>query len=319
MHSHVSNTHARSDFAVLIPAYNEAENVPDLVRELRNTFERYDLRGSIVLIDDGSQDGTAEVALREAQGWPCFQVVRHRKNMGKTEALLTGAAACEERYLVVYDADMQHRADEIPRFLDKLAEGWDIVTGKKVGNYEKQTVSKIYNGLSRMLFKVPVSDLNSMKAFDRAVLEEVRLRHDWHRFFVVLAYARGFSVTEIDIELFPRRHGVAKYSGKSRIVVGVLDLIAVAFYLHFSRKPMTFFGLAGIAAVLLGFLLGVITIWMRLEGFHPPFGFRPLLFLVMLLETLGFLMFGFGFIAEMLANQQSEIDSLVKDRGRKHA
>lgn len=304
----------RRRFAVIVPAYNEVENIPELVQELRATWERHGLDGDVVLVDDGSTDGTAEQA--EAQGWERLTVVRHRRNFGKTEAMLTGAEATDADWLVLFDADLQHETDEIPRYLDKLAEGWDIVTGRKVGRYEKAGVSRTYNRLSRALFKVPVSDLNTMKAFRREVLEEVPLRHDWHRFFVVIAYDRGFTVTELDITLYPRRHGEAKYSARSRIVVGLLDLMAVAFFLFFSRKPMLFFGLSGLVTAGLGVMVGLLTIVLRVAHVMPPFGFRPLLYLVILLETLGFLLFGFGLVAEMMAQQHTELDSFRRRLSR---
>jgi hypothetical protein len=166
---------------------------------------------------------------------------------------------------VLFDADLQHTTEEIPRFLAKLDEGWDIVTGRKVGHYEKRAVSSIYNRLSRAIFEIPVSDTNSMKAFRRDILDEVRLRHDWHRFFVVLAYARGFSMTEIDIALHPRRHGAAKYSGKGRIVVGLLDMLSVWFFLFFSRKPMMLFGISGLVMARAA-CWWVVTIVLRVIG-----------------------------------------------------
>ncbi|MGK7312584.1 MAG: glycosyltransferase family 2 protein [Candidatus Longimicrobiales bacterium M2_2A_002] len=294
-------------FAVLVPAYNEVENIPSLVAELRATWEKHGLEGEVVVVDDGSTDGTAEAA--EAAGWDRLTVVRHRRNFGKTEAMVTGARATDAEWLVLFDADLQHDTEEIPRFLETLGQGWDIVTGRKIGEYEKRAVSSTYNRLSRALFKVPVSDLNSMKAFRREVLREVPLRHDWHRFFVVLAYDRGFTVTEIDIDLLPRRHGEAKYSGRTRILVGMLDLISVAFFLFFSRKPMIFFGLSGFVMAGLGVVVGLVTIGLRIAGNMPPFGYRPLLYLVILLETLGFLLFGFGLLAEMVAQQRTELDS----------
>lgn len=304
----VPQSSVRRRFAVIVPAYNEAENIPELVAELRATWERHGLDGEVLLVDDGSTDGTPELA--EAQGWDRLTVIRHRRNFGKTEALVTGAEATAAEWLVLFDADLQHDTEEIPRYLDKLAEGWDIVTGRKVGRYEKAGVSTIYNAMSRALFRVPVSDLNSMKAFRRVIMEEVPLRHDWHRFFVVIAYDRGFTVTEIDITLHPRRHGEAKYSARSRIVVGLLDLMAVAFFLFFSRKPMLFFGLSGLVTAGLGVVVGLVTIVLRVAHLMPPFGFRPLLYLVILLETLGFLLIGFGLVAEMMAQQHTELDSI---------
>ncbi len=154
-------------------------------------------------------------------------MLRHGPNLGKTEALLAASDATDKSHLVLFDADLQHVPDEIPRFLAKLEQGWDIVTGRKIGQYDKRAVSSAYNRLSRRIFRVPVSDLNSMKAFRRSILEGIQLRHDWHRFFVVLAHARGASVTEIDIDLHPRRAGTSKFQGPFRILVGMFDLVSV--------------------------------------------------------------------------------------------
>jgi glycosyltransferase involved in cell wall biosynthesis len=304
----------RHNFTVLIPAFDEVDNIPDLFRELREMFARHGLDGEIVLVDDGSRDGTYEAALRESAGMRRVTVVRHRRNRGKTEAMVTGARAAGTEYLVLFDADLQHSPEEIPRFLEKLGEGWDIVTGRKVGEYEKAGVSTVYNRLSRRLFDVPVRDLNSMKAFRTEILREMALRHDWHRFFVVLAHAQGYSVSEIDITLYPRRAGVAKYSGKRRVLVGVGDLIVVWFYLKFSEKPMQFFGGTGLVLILLGLLVGLVTVGLRVVGWMPPFGFRPLLTFVVLLETVGFMLFGFGFMAELIATLRAEVDQLRGER-----
>lgn len=302
----------RRDFAVVVPAYDEVDNASDLVRELRATFERHGLEGEILVVDDGSGDGTAERVEAEAAGWDRLRVLRHRRNFGKTEALLTAAEATDRTWLVLFDADLQHGTEEIPRFLERLDEGWDIVCGRKVGRYEKQTVSGIYNRLSRAIFRIPVSDTNAMKAFRRDILDEVHLRHDWHRFFVVLAYARGYSATEIDITLHPRRHGTSKYGGRGRIVVGLLDLVSVAFFLFFARKPLLLFGVTGLVLAAAGVVVGLVTIVLRAIALMPPFGFRPLLYLVILLEVLGALLFGIGFVAELVAQQQAELDALQR-------
>lgn len=312
----------RRDFSLIVPAFNEAPVIPDLVRELKTAFERHELDGEVLLVDDGSTDGTADLAEKEGAGWERFRVLRHKMNRGKTEAMLTAAEAASEPLLVLFDADLQHTPDEIPRFLARLDEGWDIVTGRKVGSYDKKAVSSIYNRLSRRIFDIPVSDLNSMKAFRAEVLGGLSLRHDWHRFFVVLAHARGANVSEIDIELHPRRAGEAKYGGPLRILIGLLDLVSVWFLLLFSRKPLLLFGGTGLALAALGLLIAVVTVYLRfaypLMGFDPyipPMGYRPLLYLVMLLETLGFLLFGFGLVSEQVAQVRDELDTVRKKGG----
>jgi glycosyltransferase involved in cell wall biosynthesis len=304
----------RDNFALVIPAFDEVESMPALFTEIRATFERHGLNGEVILVDDGSSDGTYEAALREGEAIPRVQVLRHRRNLGKTEAMVTGAEASRSEYIVLFDADLQHSPEEIPRFLAKLAEGWDIVTGRKVGLYQKQAVSRTYNWLSQRLFDVPVRDLNSMKAFRREILEEIPLRHDWHRFFIVLAHARGWTLSEIDIELLPRRAGTSKYSGRRRIAVGIGDLVVVWFYLKFSAKPMQFFGGWGLGLILLGIVVGLVAVVLRIGGWMPPFGYRPMLTLVLLLETVGFMIFGFGFIAELIATLRTEVDELRRKK-----
>jgi glycosyltransferase involved in cell wall biosynthesis len=297
----------RRDFAVVVPAFNEAPMVPELIQALKSSFQELGLQGEVILVDDGSDDGTGDLAEKEGEDWPNLRVLRHRSNQGKTEALVTAAESTEKTFLVLFDADLQHLPEDIPRFLAQLQDGWDVVTGRKVGDYQKPVVSGIYNWLSRRIFDIPVSDLNSMKAFRREVVEELPMRHDWHRFFVVLAFAKGFSVSEIDIELHPRRAGTSKYSGRFRIFSGLMDLLSVWFLLLFSRKPMILFGFSGFALIVLGLAVGGVAFYLR---FVEGMGFRPLLYLVILLETVGFVLLGVGFMAEMVAQLRHEVDSL---------
>jgi len=300
--------------SVIVPAYDEAENMPELFAELADTLASSALDAEIVLVDDGSTDGTGAAARKAAQDSGLGErlvLLRHSRNQGKTEALLTAAAEAKGDLLVLFDADLQHETDEIPRFAAALDAGADLVAGRKVGSYEKRFISGIYNRLARAIFRVPARDMNSMKAFRAEVLEGIRLRHDWHRYLVVLAHAEGFRIDEIDIELHPRRQGVAKYSGRGRIIVGMLDLVSVWFQLVFARKPMLFFGVTGLGLLAAGAITGTVALVLRF-GFGQ--GFRPLLTLVTLLVVSGLLLFVLGFLAEMIAGLRSEVEDLKRAR-----
>lgn len=307
----------REDFAVCIPAYDEVQNMGPLFRALAETWTRHHLGGEIVLVDDGSGDGTAKAAAEAARGFPApVRIIRHALNRGKTEAMVTAAESTDRTWLVLFDADLQHSTEEIPRFLDQIAEGWDVVTGWKKGRYEKRLVSGVYNRLSRWVFRVPVHDLNSMKAFRRKILDEIPLRHDWHRFFVVLAHDRGYRVSEIPITLYPRERGASKYSGLGRVVVGTLDLLAVKTLTSFLRKPLLFFGSLGAVLAGLGVAVGIVALWYR---FVLDQGYRPLLYLVTLLIVLGVLFFALGFLAETVVQVQDRLELLERrlTRGEK--
>jgi glycosyltransferase involved in cell wall biosynthesis len=281
--------------SVIVPAFNEADNMPDLFSELASALREADLDAEVVLVDDGSTDGTLEAARRAAAaaGLTDARFLSHRSNRGKTDALLTGAEASSGEYLVLFDADLQHAPEEIARFIRALDEGSDLVTGRKVGRYEKRFVSGVYNWISRLIFRVPVHDLNSMKAFRRSVIEEMELRVDWHRYLAVLAHDRGFRLREIDVELHPRRHGVSKYGGRRRILIGTLDLVAVWFQLVFGRKPLLFFGMTGLALLGLGAITGAIAIY--------------------LLVLVGLGLFVLGFLAELIAGLRAEVEALRRD------
>jgi glycosyltransferase involved in cell wall biosynthesis len=308
----MENSIPKPQVSVLVPAYNEVENILELVESLISMFESHGLAGEIVLVDDGSTDGTYEAAERIAEREKRLKVLRHRRNFGKTEAMVTGNAVAEAEIVVLYDADMQHSPEEIPHFLDKMNEGnYDIVCGRKEGRYGKRFVSSTYNFLSRLLFDVPVHDLNSMKAYRREILDTVHLRHDWHRFFVVLAYDRGYRVGEIDVELLPRRHGKSKYTGFWRVIVGLLDLLSVKFLISLGKKPMIVFGTGGIILFALGFITGLIALYYRFALYQ---GYRPLLYLVSLFVLSGVLLFTLGFLTELLGQLFERLERIEKNK-----
>jgi len=301
---------ARVDVSVLVPAKDEAENLPELVRLMREALLPVPYVCELVVVDDGSRDGTAEILGRLAAQHSFLRVVTHRSQRGIADALKSGTDVAAGRVLVFWPADLQYLPADIPPLVTPILEGQsDIVTGTKQGQYEKRFVSWVYNGLCRWLFGVRVTDLNSVKAYRREVMDGASLRPDWHRFMVVIAAGQGFRLTERPVPVYPRRAGSSKF-GIGRIPVGVLDLLSVWFQLRFGRKPMLFFGLSGAILFILGLVAGIVALVLR-YGFN--YGFRPLLDLIMVLVISGVSLFGFGFVGELVAGQREELRTLRRE------
>jgi glycosyltransferase involved in cell wall biosynthesis len=299
------------DVSVLVPAKDEADNLAEFVRLTREALLPLPYACELVIVNDGSHDGTSRVLDELKAKHPFVRIVTHRTQRGIADALRSGADVARGRVLVFYPADLQYLPADIPSLVAPILAGQaDIVTGTKQGQYEKRLVSGVYNTLSRWLFGVRVNDLNSVKAYRREVMDALPTRPDWHRFMVVIAASQGFRLAQQPIPLYPRRAGSSKF-GLGRIPVGVLDLMSVWFQLRFGRKPMLFFGLAGAVLFLIGLLVGGVAIYLR---FGPPHvGFRPLLDLIMVLVISGVVLFGFGFVGEMLAGIREELRTLERE------
>ncbi|HXV91613.1 MAG TPA: glycosyltransferase family 2 protein [Gemmatimonadales bacterium] len=299
-----------ADVSLIVPARDEAENLPEFVRLAREALRPLPYACEIVIVDDGSADGTGEVARRLAAEHSCVRVATHRAPRGIADALRTGADLARGRILVFYPADLQYLPADIPALVQPILAGEaDVVTGTKQGAYEKRFVSGVYNALCRWLFGIRVTDLNSVKAYRREVMEVVPTRPDWHRFMVVIAAAQGFRLAERPVPLYPRRAGRSKF-GIGRIPVGVLDLLSVWFQLRFGRKPLLFFGVSGAVLFFLGFLVGVGALVYR---FVFGVGFRPLLDLIMVLVISGVTLFGFGFVGDMIASLREDLRRVERE------
>ena len=306
------------DVSVLVPAKDEAGNLALFMEECDITFRAQPERYEVVVIDDGSTDGSWELLQRLKEQYSFLKAVRHRARRGIAEALRTGYHNAAGGILVFYPADLQFKPEDIPRLVQPILYGSsDMVTGYKEGKYEKAFVSGIYNKLSRSLFDVPVRDLNNVKAYRREIMQALPMRPDWHRYMIVLAHANGYSVSEVPIPLYARHSGASKF-GWSRIPVGVMDMLSVWFELRFGQKPLLAFGMLGAGLFAFGFLGGVIAIAVRVFG---GFGYRPLLTLVETCLLLGSVFFATGLMSEQIAQQRAEvrelrreIESLANDR-----
>ena len=228
------------EVSVISPAFNEKENIFPLFNYFKEFCKKNNLQNwELILIDDGSNDGTFEQAIEwiKKNKFDKIKVIKHKKNLGKTHAILSGVKEAQGKIIVIYDADMQYTLEDAFKLVKKLKEeNLDIVAGWKQGKYEKKFVSYIYNWLSRKLFKIPIHDMNAMKALKKEVFDKITLRKDWHRYIIPLAYEKGFKIGEEKVILKPRKYGKAKYSSPFRILIGFFDLLAVKF----QEKTFTF-------------------------------------------------------------------------------
>ncbi len=279
--------------SIVIPAYNEAVNIPFLVEEF-DKFVKKHKNYEVILVDDGSEDGSFDIAKDHKRTY--LKVIRHKRNLGKTQAIISGARAAKGDIIVVFDADLQYDSQDIPRLVQLIKNGADIATGWKQGHYEKKFISSAYNYWARRLFDLSIHDMNSIKAFKKEVIETIPLRKDWHRYIVPLAKEAGFKISELKVNLRPRKYGTPKYQDKSRILIGLLDLLAVKFQLTFMQKPLLYFGTIGLLSIGFGILTGILAIILRFFGY----GFRPLLYLVVLLIISGILFFSLALIGESI-------------------
>jgi glycosyltransferase involved in cell wall biosynthesis len=293
--------------SVLVPAKDEAGNLPLFMEQAAAAFASSDIRYEVIVIDDGSEDDSWAVLERLATQYAFLRLARHRVRRGIADALRTGYLRARGDVLVFYPADLQFKPADIPRLVAPiLANESDMVTGFKQGDYEKKFVSRIYNGLSRALFHVPVKDLNSVKAYRREIMEALPIRPDWHRYMIVIAAAQGFTVTEIPVPLYPRHSGRSKF-GIGRIPVGVLDMLSVWFELRFGGKPLLLFGMLGLGLFAIGAVAGLVALG-RLVFLGV--GTRAVWTIIQTCLIVGSVFFATGLVGEQIAVQRSEVREL---------
>jgi glycosyltransferase involved in cell wall biosynthesis len=265
------------------------------------TFAASATQFEVIVIDDGSSDRTWAVLHDLEQQYSFLRVARHRAPRGIADALRTGYLAARGDVLVFYPADLQFKPEDIPRLTAPILAGQaDMVTGFKEGKYEKAFVSRIYNGLSRTLFHVPVKDLNSVKAYRREIMDALPVRPDWHRYMIVIAAAQGYSVTEIPVPLYPRHAGKSKFATWHRIPIGLLDMLSVWFELRFGQKPLLLFGMLGFGLVILSGLASIVLLLTHA-------GVRSIWTLIETVLVLGSILFATGLLGEQIAGQRAQL------------
>ena len=299
------------DVSVLVPAKDEAENLPLFMEQADATFRATPaVSFEVVVIDDGSGDDTWSVLEQLARRYHFLKLARHRSRRGIADALRTGYLHAAGRILVFYPADLQFKPEDIPRLVGPiLADQADMVTGFKEGKYEKALVSGIYNRLSRFLFDVKVKDLNSVKAYRREIMDGLPVRPDWHRYMVVIAAAQGFKVAEVPVPLYPRHAGRSKFATWHRIPIGVLDMISVWFELRFAQKPLLLFAMLGFAVFGFGVLAGILAL-ARLWIYGV--GQRWVWSIIQTCILLGSIFFASGMLGEQVAAQRAQLREIQR-------
>jgi glycosyltransferase involved in cell wall biosynthesis len=301
------------DVSVLVPAKDEADNLPEFLQRCAQALGTAGFSFEVIVVNDGSRDATDRVLRDLERQYPFLSVITHRRQRGIADSLRSASDAAHGDVFVFYPADLQYLPEDIPALVAPILEGRaDIVTGTKQGKYEKAFVSNVYNAMCRWLFGVRVTDLNSVKAYRREVMLGVPLRPDWHRYMVVIAAADGYRLTSLPVPLYPRRAGISKFNWR-RIPIGMFDLISVWFQLRFGRKPMLFFGVGGAILFVIGLLAGIAALVLR---FGYGIGLRPLLDLVSTMVISGIVLFGFGFLGEMIAGMREETREIARGLAR---
>lgn len=289
------------DLSMVIPVKDENENLPDLMKEIVAAITPTGFLYEVIIIDDGSRDNTWEVIEDLSKEYSFIRAYRFQFNCGKAAALALGFSKALGKYVATLDGDLQDDPLEIPKMINILDSGYDLVSGWKVRRldpWHKTMPSKLFNLTVSMVCGKRLHDFNcGIKAYRSGVVKFIQLYGDYHRFIPVMAKWQGFRITEMPVAHRARIHGVSKY-GISRLVSGFLDLVSLMFMRSFSAKPLHFFGLVGLVFLLAG--LGVSGYfgyeWFNTGALHV----RPLLLAAGLSIVMSIQFFSLGLLGEML-------------------
>lgn len=307
---------ATCDLSVVVPAFNEAESLPELVARIAAAAGGRNLSWEVWIIDDGSTDDTFTVTERLAAEHPQVHGLSFGRNFGKAAALSAGFSEAGGAVVITMDADLQDDPAEIPALMDKLAEGFDLVSGwkqKRRDSLVKNQTSKVFNWFTGRMCGLRLHDFNcGLKAYRREVTRHVRLYGEMHRYVPALAHLAGFRVTELPVRHAARKYGRTKY-GMARFVNGFLDLLTV-YFLHAKRtSPLHFFGRLGLASLTAGggISLYFLVWWLLGHGLRV----RPMLVLGLVLIVLALQFVSLGLIAEMIvAGRRPETEYRISRR-----
>lgn len=300
--------------SVVVPMYNERATLAPLLRELVSALDDSGRAWELILVDDGSTDGSWGELLELKAGDPRVALVRLRRNFGKAAALAAGFRRARGEVVVTMDSDLQDDPREIPRLLAKLDEGYDVVSGWKEHRQDprsRRALSRGFNWLTGLLSGLQLRDVNcGLKAYRGNVLADIRLYGEMHRFIPVLAHFDGFRVTEVAVNHRPRPVGRSRY-GLERYLRGFLDLLTVTFFGRFRYRPLHLFGSIGLVTAFGGVVICTYLTGLKLAG--SAIGHRPLLILGTLLIVVGGQFLMMGLLAELFLRLTEERRSTATD------
>ena len=300
------------DISVIVPLYNETESLPELAAWIRRVMEANGWTYEILMVDDGSTDGSWDTVRALSKENPAIHGISFRRNYGKSAALYEGFAAAKGDVVITMDADLQDSPDEIPELYRMIQEeGYDVVSGWKQHRQDnkltKNLPSKLYNWTARKVTGIKLHDMNcGLKAYKNEVVKSIEVYGEMHRYIPYLAKNAGYGkIGEKPVHHQKRKYGVSKF-GLERFVNGFLDLMSLWFLSKFGKKPMHFFGTTGILMFLIGF---VMTVWIivaklvhQAQGVHyRAVTDQPLFYLALLAVVLGAMFFLAGFLGEMVS------------------
>lgn len=309
--------------SIIIPSYNESESLNELFVRIDDVVKKYNLNVEIILVDDGSDDDTQEIVLSySAKEINSLTYVKLRKNFGKSEALSLGVLHAKNDIILTMDADLQDLPEEIPKLLNAIHNGSDVVSGWKYSRkdpfFGKKIPSYIFNTLVKKVLSIKLHDINcGLKAYRKEVWDEINIYGEFHRFIPALAAQRGFIISEVKVDHHARKFGISKY-GASRFFKGIFDLLTVFFLNKYLRRPLHFFGFFGVIFTITGFILALYLTVLWFSG--ESIGSRPLLMLSVLLIIIGIQIILFGLISQLqvaLLNKKSLENYSFKTTTRK--
>jgi glycosyltransferase involved in cell wall biosynthesis len=291
-----------TEISIVLPTYNEEESVKPLYDKLNSTLKKLNKKYEIIFIDDGSSDNTYQNLLKLKKSDKNIKIIKFRSNFGQTAAMDAGFKAAKGKIIIAMDADLQNDPTDIPKLLNKIDQGFDVVSGwryKRQDSFSKKIFSKLAHELRRIFTGEKIHDSGcSLKAYRKECFDNLDLYGEMHRYIPAILKWRGFKITEVKVNHKRRQYGKTKYN-LSRVYHGFLDLILVVFWQKFSARPIHLFGGIGLLLNFFGILIGIYLSYLKIF-FNESIANRPLLLLSIMSIIIGIQFIIFGILADMI-------------------